>query len=244
MTTAIAPPPPAPTARPAAAVGPTAADLLALIDRLGGVPANRVRMWPIPGTATKDDAIHSKSWYGALCELVDGTLVEKPVGLYESGVAQAVGLAIGMYNLPRKLGFIGGEQGMYSVIPDQLRMPDVSFTSWDRMPSDYPANPSPDVSPDLAVEVLSPSNTAREIERKRREYFAGGTRLVWVFDPPTRTVTVFKPRGAEPAVLHETDMLDGSDVLPGFTMPVSMAFDVPLRPGADSPPGRQPPPTP
>ena len=234
-------PPPPPPPPPPLAVGPTAADLLALIDRLGGIPASRVRMWPLPGTATKADAVHSTLWYGAACELVDGTLVEKPMGLYESGVAHTIGLYIGMYNLPRKLGFIGGEQGMYSVVPDQVRMPDVSFTRWDRMPPDYPANPAPDVSPDLAVEVLSPSNTPREIERKRRNYFAGGTRLVWVFDPPTRTVAVYMPDTAIPVVLTDAGTLDGADVLPGFTLAVAAAYDVPLRPDAA---GRQPPPAP
>ena len=236
------PPSSSPLARPPKAVGPTAADLLALIDRLGGIPANRVRMWPVPGTATKADAIHSETWYGAACELVDGTLVEKTMGLYESGVAHTIGLEIGIFNRSRKLGLVGGEQGMYSVVPDQVRMPDVSFTRWDRMPADYPANPAPDLSPDLAVEVLSPNNTAREIARKRQNYFAGGTRLVWVFDPPTRTVAVYTPDAAEPVMLTDADTLDGGDVLPGFKLAVAVPFDEPLRPAPS--PVRQPPPAP
>ncbi len=220
MSPATLTPGPAPVPPPAAAVGPTAADLLALIDRLGGVPASRVRMWPVPGTATKADAVHSELWYGAPCELVDGTLVEKPMGLYESGVAIDRPGDRHVRPGPATLGLVGGARGMYSVVPDQVRMPDVSFTRWARMPADYPANPAPDLSPDLAVEVLSPSNTPREIERKRRNYFAGGTRLVWVFDPPTRTVAVYTPDRTEPTVLTDADTLDGADVLPGFTLAV------------------------
>ena len=246
MTTATLPPPtPSPPTCPPSAVGPTAADLLALIDRLGGVPANRVRMWPVPGTATKADAVHSELWYGVLCELVDGTLVEKPMGLRESGIATVIARAIGNFDAPANTGLVAGEAGMYSVIPDQVREPDVSFTLWTRMPSDYPANPAPDVSPDLAVEVLSPGNTPREIERKRQNYFAGGTRLMWVFDPPTRSVAVYGPGQNTPTTLTDADTLDGGDVLPGFTFEVRRAFDGAARPIARSvAAGRQPPPAP
>ena len=248
MSTATLPPPPLPVMPPAAppptAIGPTAADLIALIERLGGIPADRVRMWPLPGTATKADAVHSEPWYGATCELVDGTLVEKAMGSHESAIAYAVGMMLGRYNEGRNLGLIAGADGMFTVVPDQMRMPDVSFTLWTRVPTTYPDDAAPDVSPDLAVDVLSPRNTVREIERKRREYFAGGTRLVWVFDPPTRTVTVYVPGRADPvAVLSDADTLDGGDVLPGFSMPVRRAFDRALRPSPDAA-GRQPPPAP
>ncbi len=238
MTTATAtlPPPSAPRLNPA--IGPTIADLL---DQLGGIPASRVRTSPPPGTATKADAIYSKEWYGALCELVDGTLVEKPMGLRESGVATAIARAIGNFDEAANTGLVAGEAGMYSVVPDQVREPNVSFTLWSRMPADYPGNPAPEVSPDLAVEVLSPSNTPREIDRKRRNYFSGGTRLMWVFDPPSRTVAVYVPGREGPTTFTDADTLDGGDVLPGFTLPVARAFDRAARP---QPPGRQPPPTP
>ncbi len=240
LTPELSPVPP-----PTSAVGPTAADLLALIDRLGGIPANRVRMWPVPGTATKADAVHSESWYGVLCELVDGTLVEKPMGLRESSIAIVIARAIGNFDEAANTGLVAGADGMYSVVPDQVREPDVSFTLWSRMPADYPANPAPDVSPDLAVEVLSPSNTPREIERKRQNYFAGGTRLMWVFDPATRTVGVYVPGRHVPTVATDADTLDGGDVLPGFTFAVRRAFDRAIRPTPPpTTPGRQPPPAP
>ena len=91
-------------------------------------------------------------------------------------------------------------------------------------------DPAPAVSPDLAVEVLSPSNTAAEMARKRADYFAGGTRLVWMVDPPARTIAVYVPDGAAPVVYGTGDVIGGDEVLPGFTMAVADAFA-----GADRP---------
>ena len=136
MTTATFPPPLSAVPRPNTDIGPTLAELLALLDRLGGIPANRVRMWPVPGTATKADAVHSKDWYGVLCESIDGTLVEKAVGLYESAIAQALGVVLGNYNDEHDPGLVAGADGMYTVVPDQIRLPDLSLTLWSRMPHD------------------------------------------------------------------------------------------------------------
>ena len=104
----------------------TVADLL---DRLGGIPPERVRWVPTPGTATAEDAITAEHRFGRLCELVDGTLVEKPVGYYESMVAFVIARLLGEFVVPRRLGAIAGEQGMLRIVPGQVRMPDVSFTS-------------------------------------------------------------------------------------------------------------------
>ena len=207
----------------------TLADLL---DRLGGVPPSRVRWIPTPGTATEADAIGAEERFGRLCELVDNTLVEKPVGLYESVLAGIILELLRVFVRPRQLGIVGGEQGMMRVVPGQIRMPDVSFTSWARVPADYPANPAPRVSPDLAVEVLSLTNTAAEMDRKRAEYFAGGTRLVWFVDPPTRTVAVYTSAAAEPVIVEAAGTIDGGDVLPGFTLSVTDLFAQADRPPA------------
>jgi Uma2 family endonuclease len=77
--------------------------------------------------------------------------------------------------------------------------------------------------PDLAVEILSPSNTADEIQRKRGEYFNRGTQLVWIIDPRARTAEVFTAPAAS-TLLHEADTLDGGVVLPGFTLPLRDLF--------------------
>src|SRR5437588_66928 len=80
------------------------------------------------------------------------------------------------------------------------------------------------VAADLAGEVLSPSNTRAEIARKRREYFAAGTRLAWIVDPKTRTVEVYTSAEKPDVILSEDGTLTGGDVLPGFTLELRGVF--------------------
>ncbi len=88
-------------------------------------------------------------------------------------------------------------------------MPDVAFFSWDRLPDRrVPDEPILTLSPDLAVEVLSKSNTPREMERKYKEYFRSSVRLVWEFDPRKQSVRVLKP-GIKPQELSHDDILSG-----------------------------------
>jgi Uma2 family endonuclease len=86
-------------------------------------------------------------------------------------------------------------------------------------------------APDLAVEILSESNTPREMERKLQEYFAAGTRLVWYVDPEKRTARVYTSE-RDFADLSENDDLDGRDVLPGFTIRLGTLFDDVEGPGS------------
>ena len=105
-----------------------------------------------------------------------------------------------------------------------VRIPDVSFTNWDRLPGRHvPTEPVPDVVPDLAVEVLSEGNTREEMERKLKEYFLSDVTLVWFVDPKKRTVRVYTSPD-EATELTESDTLDGDDVLPGFSVPVARLF--------------------
>jgi Uma2 family endonuclease len=105
-----------------------------------------------------------------------------------------------------------------------VRLPDVGFVSWDRLPGRrVPDEPIPNVVPDLAVEVLSPSNTAREMSRKRGEYFRAGVRLVWEIDPRTRTARVYTSETVF-TDLTAGDELDGDPVLPGFRLPLAVLF--------------------
>jgi len=119
---------------------------------------------------------------------------------------------------------VTGPDGTMRLAPRLVRIPDVAFTAWERFPDRrLPQRPIPDLAPDLAVEVLSASNTDREMDRKRRDYFAAGVRRVWEVDPAARTVTVYT--AADPAtVLHEDQTLDGRDVLPGFALSVRQLF--------------------
>lgn len=200
----------------------TVADLL---KHLGDVPAHRVRLHPSPGTATEQDVIAAEGALDKrLCELVDGTLVEKAVGQYESRVAIVLAYFMEGYLEQHDLGICYGADAMLRVVPGRVRLPDVSFVSWTKLPNrELPAEPIANLVPDLAVEVLSESNTRREMENKRREYFQGGARLVWEIDPETRSARVY----TSPDQFQEIGpdgTLDGADVLPGFTLSLAQLF--------------------
>jgi Uma2 family endonuclease len=197
-----------------------------VVASLPDIPLARIRLDPKPGTATEADVIHIRNSQRVLCELFDGVLVEKPVGHNESILAGYILTAINVYldQLGRDIGRVAGEASMLHLAPGQLRMPDVSFVSKSQFVGGvYPTTPIWNAYPDLAVEVLSDSNTTTEIARKINEYFAAGTRLVWVVDPTQRVVTTFdSPRDAQ--TLTVADQLKGDPVLPGFTLPVSRIF--------------------
>jgi Uma2 family endonuclease len=138
-------------------------------------------------------------------------------------LAVAIASALRDFVTSRKLGKVSGESGMMQLVPDLLRMPDVAFVSTARLPKDRSAA-APVLAPDLAVEVLSESNTKREIERKRREYFAAGTRLAWIVDPVHRTVEVYTSPDKPDEMLTAEQTLTGGDVLPGFTLELRALF--------------------
>jgi Uma2 family endonuclease len=147
------------------------------------------------------------------------------MGLRESLLALEIGRQVGNFLERNDLGFLGGADGPFRLFPGLVRLPDLSFVSWGRLPGrEIPSAPVPDLTPDLAVEVLSEGNTAAEMRRKLREFFKAGVRLVWIVDPPTRTIEVFTAPNKS-TVLTEDQTLDGGDVLPGFTLPLRKLFD-------------------
>jgi Uma2 family endonuclease len=201
----------------------TLADLLR---RLGNIPAKRVRLHPSPGTATERDLIRNNEskLKTALCELVEGTLVEKAMGWQESEIAALVAHALLNFAQARKLGRVLGADGMLRLVPGLVRVPDVSFIARGRLSrSKRGGQPVAPVAADLAVEVVSKSNTKAEIARKLREYFAAGTRLAWVVEPKTRTVRVHTS-AQEHTTAGLGDVLDGGSVLPGLLLPVRELF--------------------
>jgi Uma2 family endonuclease len=195
-----------------------------LLKRLGDVPAYRVRLHPLPGQATERDVLEIHAKTKRLCELVDGVLVEKTMGLRESFLALYIGRLIGNFIEPRRLGIVAGEAGMMRLESGRVRMPDVSFISWTQLPNRrVPNKPIPDLHPDLAVEVLSDGNTLAEMEIKRRDYFGAGTTLVWQVDPRSRTVEVFTSEN-QSTTCDISGVLDGGSVLPGFTLALADLF--------------------
>jgi Uma2 family endonuclease len=195
-----------------------------LLKSLGGIPPSRVLLRPAPGTATEKDLLAYTDRTDRACELVDGTLVEKPMGFAESYVGSEIIRLLGNHLFATGLGIVVGEQAMMRLVPGLVRAPDVSFIRWDKLPGrKIPRERIPELYPDLAVEVLSKSNTKAEMTRKLREYFLVGVSLVWLVDPAHRQVRVYIPTG-ENTTLDETGVLDGGDVLPGLSIPISPLF--------------------
>jgi Uma2 family endonuclease len=206
------------------AAGSSIDTLAELVERLGGVPLERIRFRPYPGTATEEDVIRIEAQENRLCELVVGVLVEKPMGFRESLLAVAIARYLYEFVTPRNLGLVTGEGGMMRLFAGLVRIPDVAFISWARLPGGkVPDAPIPRLAPDLAVEVLSRSNTPSEMRGKREEYFEAGVALVWMVDPEERRVTVYT--SPEDSVAYGTsDVLDGGTVLPGFSLPLGDLF--------------------
>ena len=205
----------------------TLADLRRL---LGGIPLERIWFHPAPGTATEKDVLEAEARENCLCELVDGTLVEKAMGFEESRLAVELSHLVMSYLDQNDLGICVGADGMMRIAPGLVRIPDLSFISWDRLPGrESPREPIPDLVPDLAVEVLSEGNTKLEMKRKVQEYFDAGVTLVWLIDPRKRSARVFS--AIEKSVLIRADQaLDGGTVLPGFILPLSDFLDRGKRP--------------
>lgn len=199
-------------------------------ERVGHVPDARILLFPTPGTATVQDLLDNSVTGGRLCELVDGILVEKTMGFREGGLGLWIGSLINMYLLENNVGYAAGADGMIRFNLDLVRLPDVSFIRWDSVddPDEImnPVGAFLEYPPDLAIEVLSPSNTRREMEIKLAEYARAGVKLVWYVDPERKEVDVYpkgKTRGKKTLGLDGT--LDGGDVLPGFILPVARVFE-------------------
>ncbi len=148
-----------------------------------------------------------------------------PAGAKHGDIALEIGSRIRIHTTDHRLGrTFGAETGfLLTRNPDTVRAPDAAFVSQARLPeSGVPAGYFPG-APDLAVEVVSPGDTAGEVEEKVQMWLAHGASLVWVIHPATRTVTVYRRDGSA-NVLHNDDLLDGEAVLPGFSFPVDRLF--------------------
>ena len=200
----------------------TAADLTR---RFGAIPLHRIRHEPPPGLATERDAVEIHDREGRLYELVDGVLVENTVGTYESYLAALLVQLLGAFVREHDLGIVLGANGMIRLAPGLVRIPDVSFVSWQRLPGRrIPREPIAELAPDLAVEVISKSNTPEEMQQKLSDYFEAGVEQVWyVYHSPRREVQSYTTP-EQRALWTEQQTLDGGDVLPGFTLALPEFF--------------------
>lgn len=200
-----------------------------LAERFGPLPLARIRFNPFPGTATEQDVVEIREREDRLYELVDGVLVEKAMGAYESYLAMLLGRLLGNHVADGKLGVILGADGMMRLMPGLIRIPDLSFIVRERLPGGrVPRTPMAERAPDLAVEVISKSNTPREMAQKLEEYFAAGAREVWHIYPDSRELHLFTAADTV-HVYQETDVLCGTPLLPGFRLSLAEYFAEPAE---------------
>jgi Uma2 family endonuclease len=121
------------------------------------------------------------------------------------------------------VGEVFNPDNLFVLGPNIKRAPDVSFLRSERAKQ---IDPNADIpgAPDLAVEVLSPTDTVSAMRRKIRQYFAAGAQCVWIIYPETREVEVWRQPSQAQKVLQETDVLEDTDLLPGFTLRVGALF--------------------
>ncbi len=159
-------------------------------------------------------------------ELVNGQLVERNVSVLSSLVEGLVLRNLSKHSDDANAGWVWPGTLGYQCFPDdpnRIRRPDVSFVRRERFSPEHLLEGFLRIHPDLAVEVLSPNDTAYEIDEKVEEYLAAGVPLVWVVNPEKRIVEIHRKDGTV-SKLRSTDEISGEDVLPGFRCPVAAFF--------------------
>lgn len=159
-------------------------------------------------------------------ELVKGELRRMPPSGSEHGaIIASFTVLVAQFVKAHALGVVFGAETGFKLAsdPDTVRAPDLAFVRREHIPAGGLPKEFWTGAPDLAVEVISPGDRYTEVEEKVHDWLDAGTRMVVVVNPRTRTVTVYRSH-TELSRLTESDVLDGGDVLPGFTCPVSELF--------------------
>ena len=175
---------------------------------------------------TADDLLRLYS-EGVRGELIRGVLCETMPTGYEHGKTVAnLTILLGSFVKSRKLGSLtASDSGVWlERDPDTVREPDVAYFSAEKMPSGVRVEGYAEVVPDLVVEVVSPNDSLSEVNDKALMWLSYRVRLVWVVNPSTRSVDVYR-EGRAASTLTENEALDGLDVVPGFTCAVREVFD-------------------
>ena len=188
----------------------------------------------MPATTVLPDVERSTEWDAdSLYEIINGKRVEVPrMGMMAVLVASYLAEVLGLHATRNRLGFVLVEALFRLAAVSRSRRPDLSFVSFDRWP--YAAFPEDDpaeldLAPNLAIEVISPTNTSIEIEDKIQDYFRSGVELVWVVYPRHRRAYVYDSP-TRTRILSDKDALDGGNVLKGFKLPLSELFNALSKP--------------
>ena len=167
-------------------------------------------------------------------EVIDGQLVidMTPNKMDHTLYGLQLGTYLNIFVRLRNLGWVGGDMTAFKLdesaeagIKGAL-VPDVYFISYNRLPPDADIEIVPTFAPDLAVEIISESETHTNVLKKVGEYLSHGTAQVWHVIPALRQVHVFSPANRAGTILGDTDTLTGGDLLPGFAIPVRALFDL------------------
>ncbi len=163
---------------------------------------------------------------GSRYELIEGELKRMtPAGFRHGAIVMALSRPLAEHVVSKQIGLVAGAETGFKLKsnPDTVRAPDIAFVSRQRLEAEGVPDTFWPGAPDLAVEVLSPSDTLYDVEDKVATWLSCGTRLVWVVHPKRRAVLVHRP-DAPVMTLCETDTLEGEDVVPGFRCPVEDIF--------------------
>jgi Uma2 family endonuclease len=155
---------------------------------------------------------------GKSYELVDGQLLERKTGIESSWVGGRLHALLDTFCAEHGIGWVLNSASGYqcfSYDPGRVRRPDVSFVRYGRFPAGVLPEGWARIPPELAVEVVSPNDTAYELDEKLEDYRKAGVPLVWVINPNSRTVRVHRRDGSV-IYLREDEELSGEDVIPGF----------------------------
>jgi len=154
---------------------------------------------------------------GRKYELIEGVIKVTPAGMYHERISLKLGALIWVYLDSNPIGEAYGSSVGFNLPSGDLLSPDASFVSFARLPGGKVPEGFGKLSPDLAVEIVSPSDSMVDVEEKAELYLSNGTRMVWVISPRSRRATIYRPN-ERVQVMEDQDMLDGRDVLPGFAV--------------------------
>ena len=157
-------------------------------------------------------------------ELIEGKLISMPPAGADHGyLGLEIGAELRNFVKSHKLGKTYGSDAGFRLSEDTVLSPDAAFVCQDRVALVHRRGFA-NGAPDLAVEVVSPSNTVPELLRKIRLYFKAGCRTVWVIDRDRSEVQVFEASGAD-RTLRSGDLLECPELLPGFSLPIAELFE-------------------
>ena len=173
----------------------------------------------VPARPATEDDLRATPRDGRKYELVDGEIRVSPAGARHEAVSLKLAARLLAYVAHAGAGHAFGSSVGFRLPGGNVRSPDVSFVARGRFPGDTPPDDFGDLAPDLAVEVLSPSERPRHVLDKVGEYLEAGVRMVWIIDPRKAKAIVYRSL-SDVTELQGGDALDGGEVLPGFRCPL------------------------